>query len=127
DKKKAVSGCIYAPLPGCSLEQIYRRSHNEFSLLVPQFAAFILQLHQRGIYFRSLHLGNVLMLPSGEFGLIDFLDLQFKAAPLNPWLIKRNLAHLHGYLQRNQVDNFPWTALQAAYAQAAQNSINQPN
>lgn len=122
DKAQAVSGCIYTPLPGCSLEQIYRRSRSEFDHLVPQFATFIQQLHQRGIYFRSLHLGNVLLLPNGEFGLIDFLDVQFKPAPLTPWLIKRNLAHLHGYLRRNQVDDFPWIALRTAYAQAAQDS-----
>jgi len=119
DKAQAVNGCLYTPLPGQSLEQLYRQSRNEFDALLPAFAVFIHSLHQRGIYFRSLHLGNVLLLPSGCFGLIDFLDLSFRHAPLPPRLVARNLAHLKGYLQRNRVDDFPWKALQIAYAEAS--------
>lgn len=115
DKAQAISCCLYMPIPGRSLEQIYRHSMSEFNLLLAKFAEFIYVLHQRGIYFRSLHLGNVLILPNGTFGLIDFLDIKFKRSPLGPWLVKRNLGHLQSYLQRNQVDDFPWAELQAAY------------
>jgi len=118
DKSKAVSGCSYAPLPGQSLEQIYQKSRGEFEALVPAFATFIHLLHQRGIYFRSLHLGNVLQLPDGSFGLIDFLDIRFKRAPLRKRLVARNLDHLRSYLHRNQMDDFPWSMLASAYAQA---------
>lgn len=120
DKSQAVSGCSYTPLPGHSLEQIYQRSRREFEALLPAFAAFIYSLHQRGIYFRSLHLGNVLQLPDGSFGLIDFLDIHFKRAPLAQRLVARNLEHLRSYLQRNQMNDFPWSTLQAAYDQKAQ-------
>jgi len=120
DKSQAVSGCSYRPLPGHSLEHIYRNSRIEFEALLPSFAAFINTLHQRGIYFRSLHLGNVLQLPNGGFGLIDFLDIHFKRAPLAHRLVARNLEHLRGYLQRNQMTDFPWEKLQSAYVQAAQ-------
>ena len=121
DKAHAVSGCCYIPLPGYSLEQLYKQSRCEFESMLPNFARFIHMLHQRGIYFRSLHLGNVLLLPDGGFGLIDFLDIRFKGKPLGQRLVARNLAHLHSYLQRNQMSDFPWHALQAAYAQIAQN------
>lgn len=120
NKPQAVSGCSYIPLPGHSLEEIYRKSRSEFEALLPAFAAFIHSLHQRGIYFRSLHLGNVLELPGGSFGLIDFLDIHFKRAPLAKRLVARNLEHLRSYLQRNQMADFPWSKLQSAYAQVAQ-------
>ena len=122
DKSLAVSGCIYRPLPGHSLEQIYRNSRGEFDALLPAFTSFIHTLHQRGIYFRSLHLGNVLKLPDGSFGLIDFLDIHFKRAPLAHRLVARNLEHLRSYLQRNRMTDFPWEKLKSAYAQAAQAS-----
>lgn len=119
DRAQAVSGCLYVPLPGQSLEQIYRRSRDEFAALLPAFAAFVHALHRRGIYFRSLHLGNVLHLPDGGFGLIDFLDLRFRRGPLSERMVRRNLEHLRGYLQRSGVDDFPWPALLAAYQQAS--------
>lgn len=116
DRAQAVSGCLYAPLPGRSLEQIWKESRAAFDALLPAFAAFIRSLHQRGIYFRSLHLGNVLLLPDGGFGLIDFLDLRLYRSALPARLVRRNLAHLQGYLERNRITGFPWQALQAAYA-----------
>lgn len=118
DRAQAVSACLYAPLPGTSLDRLYHQSRAEFDALLPELAGFIHSLHRRGIYFRSLHLGNVLRLPDGGFGLIDFLDLRFKRGPLAPGLVRRNLAHLQGYLQRSKIDDFPWQALLAAYQQA---------
>jgi len=119
DRRQAVSGCLYIPLPGLSMEQIYQQSRGDFDALLPQFSAFVRTLHQRGIYFRSLHLGNVLHLPDGDFGLIDFLDMHFRRGPLPPRLVKRNLAHLRGYLGRKRIDDFPWEALLKAYDRAA--------
>lgn len=116
DRGHAVSACLYAPLPGLSMEQIFRQSRGDFNHLLPRFAAYIRSLHQRGIYFRSLHLGNVLHLPDGDFGLIDFLDLRLRRRPLPPRLVRRNLEHLRSYLARSKVDDFPWEALLAEYA-----------
>lgn len=119
DRAQAVSACLYQPLPGVSLDRLYRQSRKQFDALLPALAAFIHSLHRRGIYFRSLHLGNVLLLPDGGLGLIDFLDLRLKRGPLGRALVRRNLAHLRGYLQRSRIDDFPWQALVAAYERAA--------
>ena len=119
DKKLAVSGCLYAPLPGDSLDRLYRQSRADFLELLPALGAFIRSLHQRGVYFRSLHLGNVLYLPDGGFGLIDFLDIRFIRRPLPAALVRRNLQHLRGYLERSKISDFPWDTLLAAYEQAA--------
>jgi hypothetical protein len=55
--------------------------------LLDSLARFIRHLHRQGVYFRSLHLGNILQLPGGNYGLIDILDLQHKRRPLNSWQI----------------------------------------
>ena len=119
DPAQAVSACFYQPLPGTSLDRLFLQSRPAFDALLPALADFILSLHQRGIYFRSLHLGNVLRLPEGGFGLIDFLDIRFRRGPLSDRLVRRNLAHLRGYLRRNRIDDFPWEALLGAYRRAA--------
>ncbi|TVP79848.1 MAG: toluene tolerance protein [Puniceicoccaceae bacterium] len=42
------------------------------------FGSFVAELHQQGILFRSIHFGNVLVLPDGSFGLIDIADMGFR-------------------------------------------------
>ena len=119
DRDKAVSACLYQPLPGEPLDSMFRKDKARFLELLPQLGAYIHQLHQRGIYFRSLHLGNILQTADGGFGLIDFLDMRFKRAPLGKRLVRRNFEHLRGYLQRRKVEGFPWDELLAAYARAS--------
>lgn len=122
DREKAVSACLYQPLQGMPLDKIFRDARGEFDALLPAFAAYIRHLHEQGIYFRSLHLGNILRTPDGGFGLIDFLDIRFKGRPLGRGLIRRNFQHLRNYLQRRKVENFPWDELLAAYAVASKAS-----
>ncbi|VXA97205.1 Toluene tolerance protein [Pseudomonas sp. 8BK] len=122
DRSNLVSACLYKPLAGQPLDRLFCNSRKQFDVLLPQLAAYIYRLHQRGIYFRSLHLGNILRTPDGDFGLIDFLDIRFKNRPLGRMLIRRNFQHLHNYLQRRKVDNFPWEELLAAYKAASKAS-----
>ena len=70
--------------------------------LTPQLAhrlgTFFASLHQKGIYFRSIHFGNmVLTTPDHRIGLIDVLDMRFRRGPLNRFLRRRNLRHLFRY------------------------------
>lgn len=110
-----LSGCLYEPLPGQSVEQIFINNPQQCIQLLGSLAAFIRHLHRQGIYFRSLHLGNILQLPSGDYGLIDILDLQHERRPLNNWQIKRNFQHLRHYLKRKQLADFPLEQLLALY------------
>ncbi|VVN85880.1 toluene tolerance protein [Pseudomonas fluorescens] len=119
DRKKAVSACLYQPLDGVALDSLFKGSRAQFDGLLPELAGYILRLHQRGIYFRSLHLGNVLRTPDQDFGLIDFLDIRFKKRPLRSMLVKRNFQHLRNYLQRRNIHNFPWDELLHAYDEAS--------
>jgi serine/threonine protein kinase len=122
DRENAVSACLYQPLPGEPLDGIFRNDKTRFLTLLPQLAAYIYRLHQHGLYFRSLHLGNILLTADGGFGLIDFLDMRFKRGPLGKRLVRRNFEHLRGYLQRRKVEGFPWEELLAAYALASKAS-----
>lgn len=107
DPSIGLSGCLYEPLPGLSIEQIFSCDTQRGMQLLASLASFIRSLHQQGIYFRSLHLGNILQLPDGDYGLIDILDLQHKRRPLNAWQIKRNFQHLRHYLKRKRLPEFP--------------------
>ncbi len=118
DHSAAVSFCLYQPLPGQSIDKLFLHERQRFMSLLPELAHFIRELHMKGIYFRSLHLGNILLLPEGGFGLIDFLDLRVKRRPLGPILAKRNLEHLHSYLKRSRIDDFPWKKLLSLYQSA---------
>lgn len=88
----------YQPLAGSTVRQLLGAPPSIDHLeLLAQLAAFIYTLHQLGVYFRSLHLGNIVVTPSGELGLIDIADLRCIGRPLPRRLQKRNLEHLFRY------------------------------
>ncbi|MFL9814308.1 phosphotransferase [Stutzerimonas sp. VN223-3] len=115
DRAQGLSGCLYQPLPGVSLETLFEQSPSEIHRLLPELASFIHQLHDKRLYFRSLHVGNILLVAEGRFGLIDFLDLKRNAFPLTKWHIRRNLRHLISHLDRRKLKGFPATELFQLY------------
>ena len=86
----------YHPLPGESLRALVRRGLDPVTEreLKRKFTEFVIHLHVLGIYFRSLHLGNVILTPSGELGLIDFSDLRIYARPLPVFMRRRNIQRM---------------------------------
>lgn len=118
DKSKGLSGCIYQPLPGISIEAFFRADPNRIKECLPALASFIKSLHKKGIYFRSLHIGNIILLPNGSFGLIDVLDLRKKRSPLGHDLVRRNFAHLRNHLKRKKLEDFPLEDLLQLYTSA---------
>lgn len=96
--ERRLSAVRYQPLPGDTLRNRLRQLDAEpRTALVKQFGTFLGELHQLGVYFRSLHLGNVLLLPDGSFGLIDLSDMKLESRPLAPWKRRRNLQHILRY------------------------------
>lgn len=93
------SAVHYAPLPGHTLRQVLQSitAPAVRQALVERFGKFMAQLHEKGVYFRSLHLGNVLVLEDGEFGLIDLADLRIYPSALSHSLRQRNLRHMQRY------------------------------
>ncbi|WP_312140976.1 polymerase [Stutzerimonas nitrititolerans] len=93
-----LSAVIYTPLPGETLRQrLSSISPDQADETVTKFGAFLGELHERGVYFRSLHLGNVICLPDDSFALIDVSDMQLSASPLSAWKRRRNLQHILRY------------------------------
>lgn len=98
--ERRLSAVRYQPLPGDTLRNHLRKSApEERSRDVMRFGTFLGELHESGVYFRSLHLGNVLLLPDGSFGLIDLSDMKLERNALAPWKRRRNLQHILRYAE----------------------------
>lgn len=82
----------YDPLPGETLRQAELDA-----ALVRKLGAFLCSLHDKGIYLRSLHLGNIVLTPEGDLGLIDFADMHIHGRSLRRGLRFRNFYHLCRY------------------------------
>lgn len=104
---------LYRPLPGKTLLQLSREPDFSWHRHLPDLTGLIRHLHHCGIYFRSLHLGNVVVTPEGLLGLIDVADMRFMRAPLSPRMIRRNVQHFSRYIQRERLgDQFPLAELE---------------
>ncbi|MDR6928842.1 O-antigen ligase/tRNA A-37 threonylcarbamoyl transferase component Bud32 [Pseudomonas sp. BE134] len=119
------SAVHYSPLPGNTLRQVLQgiTAPAVRQALVERFGKFMAQLHEQGVYFRSLHLGNVLVLEDGEFGLIDVADLRIYPSSLSLALRQRNLRHMQRYtVDRRWLFEEHFEALLQGYAMTASKS-----
>jgi len=92
------SAVRYQPLPGQTLRTRWAQlGAGERAEEIYRFGAFLGALHEKGVYFRSLHLGNVLHLPDGSLGLIDLSDMSISRRALPACKRKRNLKHMLRY------------------------------
>jgi hypothetical protein len=87
-------GLVYRRLEGTPLDELLVTDGDRERQLFTEYAVFIAMLHARRIYFRSLHPGNILLLPNGGFGLIDVADMRFPWLSLGPSRRRRNFRHL---------------------------------
>lgn len=86
----------YQPLPGDTLRQVIAAGEAD-QQLAAQLGTLIADLHDQGVYFRSLHLGNVVKTPEGTLGLIDLADMKKQRRALSRQQRKRNFAHMLRY------------------------------
>jgi len=118
-------GVIYPLLEGKSLEDIAEQDGIKDELF-QQLAEFIAFLHQNGVYFRSLHLGNVLVLPDGSLGLIDVADMRFSRSSLRMDQRRRNFKHLLRIAEHRELfEQFGLERFFNLYADAANLSQDQ--
>lgn len=98
---------FYQPVPGITLRDFLALKPANCSML-GDFAAFLAHLHALGIYFRSIHFGNVIVLANGDgFGLIDIADLRVRSAALPFRMQLRNFRHFLRYREdRKRLDSF---------------------
>ena len=95
-KQPPIHLVVYDKLPGVSLRD-YLNSLDSQHSRVAVFALLgemIARLHDRGVYFRSLHLGNLLWHEGGDFPLIDIADMRFYRRGLTPGQRQRNFRPL---------------------------------
>lgn len=107
----------YLPLSGQTLRQLIRAGQSPDELH-ERLGAFVACLHNAGVYFRSLHLGNIVLAPDGTFGLIDIADLRTRRRPLPAQRRQRNLRHLLRDEQDRAWLQADWTGFDFAYRQA---------
>ena len=89
---------IYKKLPGQLLRDAFSNHQNPKNLFA-LFGEFVARLHRNGVYFRSMHFNNVLLLEDGTLGLIDISDMQIKRKNLSLKLCLRNFPHMLRYQQ----------------------------
>lgn len=114
-EKPGMTAVLYRPLPGETLRQIAEKNGFDWTENLPRLVELIRHLHAKGIYFRSLHLGNIVVTPQNEWGLIDVADMRFFKGPLPKAMVQRNLQHFVRYIQREHLtERFPVHALTQA-------------
>lgn len=105
---------IYRPLAGETLRDRLRMAADRGALL-RELGTFLAVLHRRGVCFRALHFGNVIVTEDRGFGLIDVADLELYRRPLGPRRILRNLGHLMRYAEDWALVRADRTAFCAGY------------
>lgn len=86
---------IYEPLLGRTVRDVLSVNEADAELMY-RLGVFLARVQRRGIYFRSIHPGNIVVVGMG-FGLIDILDMRFRVWSLNRWARRRNWRHLFRY------------------------------
>lgn len=92
----------YNPLEGTTLRNL---ANDLDKTLAKQLGNFIRMLHDNGVYFRSLHMGNIVLTENGQLGLIDISDMKIYGKPLTETQRIRNFQHCSRYPEDNQKIN----------------------
>ena len=70
----------YTCLEGTSVRELLETNPKDVD--IPSLAKYIHGLHEQGILFRAIHLGNIIQMEENTFGLIDFTDVKFFNKPV---------------------------------------------
>jgi len=111
----AETAVLYAPLEGVTLRELLgsRSLTTEEAAMLGKFVA---KLHQHGVHFRSLHLGNIVLDTQGRLGLIDIADMS-----IYPWSLwcgtrVRSFTHLHRYPEQvRELGLATWQVIETSY------------
>ena len=109
----------YPLLPGTTLRDCLAEVSNGDDYL-DKLATYLVTLHTKGILFRSIHLGNILVLENGDYGLIDVADMSIQQRPLGLVKRARNFRHLlHDHRDRERLEKYGYDRLLDNYETAA--------
>jgi hypothetical protein len=96
--KSSIRLVQYEMLPGQAVRDVLSKNPNGVDW--SQLANFFHKLHRKGIFFRSIHFGNIIQVDKTQFGLIDFTDVAFYRKGLG---FKRRIRNL-GFPLRYEKD-----------------------
>jgi hypothetical protein len=106
---------IYPMMPGVSLREALRGAdHTAAEDLMRRFGSFLAELHGKGVLFRSVHFGNVLVDGDG-MSLIDILDLKIFPKPLAEQKRTKNIRFLVKYPEDRAMVRIHLDALREGY------------
>lgn len=98
----------YTQLEGVTVRE-YLQKNKADVLFLENLGAFLATMHNKGIYFRSAHFGNIIYTPEKQFGLIDVSDMSFSLFSLGIFKRLRNIKHIFriredvNFIQSNQI------------------------
>jgi hypothetical protein len=109
----------YPLLPGTTLRDRLAAAGNGDGYL-DKLATWLVTLHAKGVLFRSIHLGNILVLDNRDYGLIDVADMSIQQRPLGLIKRARNFRHLlHDRGDRERLSKYGYGRLLDNYETAA--------
>jgi hypothetical protein len=119
DRQNSRHVITYPLLAGTTLRDCLEKSPENNDYLT-RLSAFLAMLHEKGILFRSIHLGNVLVLENGGFGLIDIADMSIQRRPLGLFKRARNFRHLlHDKVDRDSLEQYGYERFLEQYETVA--------
>ena len=118
---------VYPMLAGTSLRDRLEKNPEQLEDLLGNLARFLALLHQRGVYFRAIHLANLLSWKDEtEFALIDISEARFHRGSLSLAWRARNFGPLLKYAEdRKALKTFGPDRFIAEYLQACELPKNQ--
>ncbi len=94
--------------------------------LINHLIKFISELHAKGVYFRSLHFGNIIIDSKGDLSLIDISDLKVYTGALSVNHRVRNWKHLLKYdFEKKLINEYGWNAFISKYIEYSRLSKRQ--
>jgi len=83
----------YNQLEGMMVREYLQSNQVEDDFLA-KLGQFLAQLHDKGVFFRSAHFGNIIYTPDKQFGLIDISDMTIQKSTLSNNKRLRNIKHI---------------------------------
>jgi len=115
----------YGKIAGQTIRELLTNNEKDTEL-IKKLIGFVAHLHANGIYFRSLHFGNIIVTNNGEMALIDISDLTVYPRSLTVNLRIRNWRHLLKYsYEKSVVTGFGEEQFFDGYADDALLSLGQ--
>ncbi len=93
----------YPALTGETLRAILSQPTSKRAYYIALLGRYIATLHAQGIFFRSLHLGNILYQTDQQYALIDIADMRIYPLRLFFYQRLRNFRHLFRLLEDCQL------------------------